>query len=39
MPIVIEQRHSLRRELLILGLVMIFGFLTVVVLLVPGFAG
>lgn len=39
MRVVIEQHHSLRRELAILGLIVVFGIVTVVLLLLPGIVG
>lgn len=40
MRVVIEQqRHSLRRELVLLGLVILSGVLTILVLLLPTLAG
>ncbi|WP_255450281.1 hypothetical protein [Skermania sp. ID1734] len=39
MRVVIEQRHSMRREMVIVGLIMLFGAVTVVLLLVPGLFG
>lgn len=36
MRVVIQQHNSLRRELVILGLLLLFAIATVVVLLVPG---
>lgn len=36
MRVVIQQHNSLRRELVILGLLLLFAIVTVVVLLVPG---
>lgn len=39
MRVVIEQTHSLRREMCILSLVIVSGVITVVALLVPVLAG
>ncbi len=39
MRVVIEQRHSFRRELAILGLIVVFVIVTVVLLLLPGIVG
>ncbi len=39
MRVVIEQRHSLRRELFIIGLVFLCGILTLLVLFLPGKVG
>jgi uncharacterized protein involved in cysteine biosynthesis len=36
MRVVIEQDHSLRRELCFFGLIVLFGIITVILLLVPG---
>ncbi len=39
MRVVIEQRHSARREMAVLGLIFLFALITVAVLLVPGMVG
>jgi hypothetical protein len=39
MRVVIEQRHSLRRELVIIGLVVMFAIVMLVVILAPGIHG
>ena len=39
MRVVIEQRHGVRRELLIMLLVVLFGAVTVALLLLPGLFG
>lgn len=39
MRVVIQQRHSARRELAMLGLVVLFGIVTVAALLVPQLIG
>jgi hypothetical protein len=39
MRVVIEQRHSARREMVFLTLLVLFGLITVAVLLVPGLVG
>ena len=39
MRVVIEQPQSIRRDLLVLSLLILFGVLTVAVLLLPGLTG
>lgn len=39
MRVVIQQPQSIRRELLVLSLLILFGVLTVAVLLIPGIVG
>jgi hypothetical protein len=39
MRVVIEQRHRARREMFVLGLIVLLGLITVAVLLVPGLVG
>ncbi|GAB4589379.1 hypothetical protein Ntsu_72110 [Nocardia sp. IFM 10818] len=39
MRVVIQQPHSLRRDVLVLGLLILFGLLTLAVLLIPGLVG
>jgi hypothetical protein len=39
MRVVIQQPQSIRRELLVLSLLILFGVLTVAVLLIPGLIG
>lgn len=39
MRVIIEQTNTLRRELALLGAMVLFGIVTVVVLLVPGLFG
>lgn len=38
-PLVIQQPHSLRRDVLVLSLLFVFGLLTLAVLLIPGLIG
>ncbi len=39
MRVVIQQPHSLRRDCLVLSLLVVFGLLTLAVLLIPGLVG
>lgn len=39
MRVVIQQPHSLRRDVLAFGLLFLFGLLTLAVLLIPGLLG
>lgn len=39
MRVVIQQPQSIRRDLLVLSLLVLFGLLTVAVLLIPGLVG
>ncbi|AHH21785.1 hypothetical protein NONO_c70240 [Nocardia nova SH22a] len=39
MRVVIQQRQSIRRDVLVMGLLLLFGLLTLVVLLLPGMVG
>ncbi|RBO90743.1 hypothetical protein DFR74_105145 [Nocardia puris] len=39
MRVVIQQPHSIRRDVLVLGLLILFGVVTVALLLLPGLVG
>ena len=39
MRVVIHQRQSIRRDILVMGLLLLFGLLTLAVLLLPGKVG
>ncbi len=39
MRVVIQQPHSLRRDLMVLSLLILFGLVTLAVLLIPGLVG